>query len=714
MTFLAPLAGLLAAAVALPILLGLYLLKLRRRPLRVSSTLLWEQAVQDLQANVPLRWLKWSWLFLLQMVAIACVLVAIARPAIPGVVGEASRVIVLIDRSASMSCLDGAGGTPEKPATRLDEARRAALGVVEQALHASSGPGGRTPEIMIVGYAAEARTLTRFTSSRTELTESIQKLDGTDQPDDLGAGLDTVRALDAGRDGELVAAPRTSVVVITDHAVGAEQMGGHLPAGTSLRTVLVGPATKPPEARSPTDNLGIVALSAARDANTPATARVFVRVISTLSSEEETTLSCRVDDRPAGVFALKIPGAAPGPDERISPGAASATFELEAPQGGLVTVAISRPDVLACDNQGAVLLGPATRPKVLVVGPGDEPEDPYRSVRGPSGVDRFLWGVLQELDLSALRVIDAAAYKTAVSAAETPSRAWADYDLIIFDRVTPAIAPSVPTLSIGAGLPSLGVRVEAAKPGDPAAAPTRFALWTRTHPVFRYGAPDAVLVAPPMKVYLPPDDSQLGKDHAFTELAQGASGPLVIAIDDDRVPGSVPRRIILAFDLLRTNWGPDVTFPVFVASAVDHLTGRGDSGAGVAYTTTQSVAVVPLPGAAELHVRGPREFTVPLRRPATGEQVSTEPVSLGVLDRAGVYVVEGARLGNATIAVNMLSERESSLAIGEQVTAAELSGDSTPAAAREKSGREIWHWFIGAAGALSCLEWIVYALRSRT
>ena len=54
-TFLAPTSSLLAAAVVLPLLVAMYLLKLRRRPLRVSSVLLWEKFGSDLQVNVPLN-----------------------------------------------------------------------------------------------------------------------------------------------------------------------------------------------------------------------------------------------------------------------------------------------------------------------------------------------------------------------------------------------------------------------------------------------------------------------------------------------------------------------------------------------------------------------------------------------------------------------------------------------------------------------------------
>ena len=64
MTFLNPWSAILAAAVAVPLLLLLYFLKLRRQTLRMASTLLWRSATVDLQANVPFQRLRWSLLLL--------------------------------------------------------------------------------------------------------------------------------------------------------------------------------------------------------------------------------------------------------------------------------------------------------------------------------------------------------------------------------------------------------------------------------------------------------------------------------------------------------------------------------------------------------------------------------------------------------------------------------------------------------------------------
>ena len=57
-SFLNPWTAAIAASIAVPALLVLYFLKLRRREMPVSSTLLWRKAIQDLQVNAPRRSLK--------------------------------------------------------------------------------------------------------------------------------------------------------------------------------------------------------------------------------------------------------------------------------------------------------------------------------------------------------------------------------------------------------------------------------------------------------------------------------------------------------------------------------------------------------------------------------------------------------------------------------------------------------------------------------
>ena len=80
MTWATPTLAIIAAAIAIPSLVILYFLKLRRRSVEISTTLLWRKAIQDLQANAPFQKLRRNILLLLQLLALAAALFAIAQP----------------------------------------------------------------------------------------------------------------------------------------------------------------------------------------------------------------------------------------------------------------------------------------------------------------------------------------------------------------------------------------------------------------------------------------------------------------------------------------------------------------------------------------------------------------------------------------------------------------------------------------------------------
>src|SRR5687767_5685112 len=105
-TFLNPWMAAAAAAVAIPSLLILYFLKLRRRELAVSSTLLWKKAVQDLQVNAPFQRLRRNLLLLLQLLLLLLLLLALSRPVTYFQPGAGKTTVVIIDRSASMAAND--------------------------------------------------------------------------------------------------------------------------------------------------------------------------------------------------------------------------------------------------------------------------------------------------------------------------------------------------------------------------------------------------------------------------------------------------------------------------------------------------------------------------------------------------------------------------------------------------------------------------------
>ncbi len=714
MTFLAPAAGIVGAAIALPALLALYFLRLRRRPLRVSSTLLWEQAARDLQVNVPLRMIRWSALLLLHLAALTCLLIAVARPAIGSGGAAGSRVVIIIDCSGSMGATDmpphspsSAAATGGSPRTRLAAAKDRAFDLIESIGRA--GAGGARPRCMVMSMASAPQALTGFTTDLRELRDAVESVAQTDQPDDLGAALRLIDAMtsDAAREDEAgSAAP--AVYLVTDGVLDpptAQQRRGIWPMMLLVPRRAEGGAPAPA-----IDNIGIVATSARYDPDDQGLIRVFARLVNSGPAEVSVTVRCTVDGEipPGGVTSLTLPAATLEPGTAAS-GEAAAVFAIRPPpsnQPRPLVVSISRPDVLACDDAAGVIIGPPWRPRILVVAP-----DPSAPASAPEP-DLFLLQALEATEPASLRVIPGSAIRAVKPApgAPTPLSPFAGADIVVFDRVEPGAgeAPALPSLSFGAGLPSLGVRIE----NEAAAASTAIALaWRREHPALQFVGLDTLLVAPAASIELPADASAGVGNHVFTSIVDGSTGPLVAEVSEKATSGNTLRRLVVAFDLSRSNWGPDVSFPLFISNAIGYLGGSaiGSSSDGIGHTTTQPIRVTVPEGTRAVTASGGVVFKYELRG------ATDRIVSIGPIPRAGLYRLRtdnGRPADPETVIVNMLSERETRLV--PQLQAGDLPGGVASGPGVTDGGpREIWHWFVLAAILPLTVEWFVYAWRMR-
>jgi Ca-activated chloride channel family protein len=710
-TLLAPIPAILAASVGGLVLVAYYLLKLRRRPVRISSTLLWEQAVKDLQVNAPFRWIRPSWLLLLQAIILGLLATALGRPAIHMESEPAQRVFLLIDRSASMAASDASGG-----GTRLDEAKKRATDIIDRMDRGGAGGGGGRSEGMVIAFAHAPQALTNLTGDKGALREAVNGIEPSDQPGDLRAALRLVEAMTAGS-GDVVdetrERPRSEVVLISDGSFA--DTDSLSVAGALVRFERVGPATGPGTdgTSGPVlDNLGIVALSARRDYNDPSTVRVFVRVQNAGTAAAAVTLTLAVDGRVVSRVPVEVPGAptaaraagqsgviggeAP-PSEGTAPaaagGQASATMDFQETGAAVAVVSIGREDALASDNAAGVVLRPATRPAVLLVVPDPLAQGAGGEASTPASVaaqtDWLLEDVLKEMGLRSLRKVTASQFDG------RGAEALDGVDLVIFDRVEPRALPPVPSISFGAGLPVPGLRVEAGEVGQRSG--TYFASWRRSHPLLRDVSLDSVFVAQPMRMTLPDEGGGAGE----MELARGRSGPLIALVERGLV-----RRLVVAFDLAQSTWPLNVGFPIFLAGSVDYLTLRGDAGgAGRAYTTTEPIEIGAAPGQKTVRLRD-AAGAVRVSAPVVEEEGGPPRAMLGVIDRAGVYATEGAAADVPAVAVNLVDETESAIRVHDAVT---IGGVAVVATREGRAPREVWEWFVLAAAVLLAIEWMVYA-----
>lgn len=720
MTFIAPWAGAVALALGTPVLLALYLLRLRRRALRVGSTMLWERAVQDLQVNVPLRWLRMSLPLVLQALALASVAMALARPVFNPLSAGAGRVVLLIDRSAVMSAADGLLGAPDTPTritpTRLDEAKRRAIDTLESLRRA-----GTPPEVMVVQFAHSAQVLAAWTSDLPTLREAVDSITPSDQPADLGAALKVLEPFATAASPSLVGrtssppasapppdesspsplsaqAPPPEVLVFSCGLAPPPMPDASRLTPLATRLIRVGPAML-----APRRNLGIVALSARRENDDPATLRLFIRIANAAAQAEETTLRISFAGRTPEIVPLTVPGAAGN-----TPGEATATLAINETAGGTLVCELPGGDTLASDDSAALVVSAATRPRVLVVGPGG----PSTSGATKQGIDPFLLSALTATEPAALDTTDALGIERLIASGRLATL----FDLVVLDRVrieTPMPA-GVATLSV-ACVPKL-TGIEWSLNERDGAPTTRCLAWERKHPVLRHAPLDGLYVSPALRLTA----RSIGAAKVDT-LAEGEAGPLIAAIGSGpaAAPASGTRHMLICFELARSNWGPDASFPVFIASAADWLTGRAEAQAGRSFTTTEAISLVPEPGAHDVRLQriGARSasatsIAAPVQPAMNDAGDAAASVSIGPVERAGVYRAVGVKAGGLgdTVAVNLLDPWASVLGTSDTLAGASTSGSLTTGRGGPK---EVWHWFLVAALAISTIEWFVYAWRMR-
>ncbi len=326
MGVLAP-AALALGLLAVPVVL-LYLLRLRRRTQPISSTLLWQQVTEDRAANAPWQRLRRNWLLLLQLLLLAALVVALARPFLLSSNLVQGNVIVLLDASASMLATDGVQG-----ATRFDEA----VGETSRLIDGLAGSSSMT----ILEVGPRPRVLAAATGDKTTLQQGL----ATAQPYAAAADWEAALAL---ANGLAQNASRPEHILITD---------GGLPDGLpdligSVRHIPVG---------SQTANSAITTLALRPSGS----GQVLLAAVSNLGSESQPV---RLD--------LFLDGALY--DARrlvLEPGARSNLTWNELPPGSVVEARLEHPegtaDFLAVDDQAWAGSPAAVDRQVLLVSDGN-------------------------------------------------------------------------------------------------------------------------------------------------------------------------------------------------------------------------------------------------------------------------------------------------------------------------------------------------------
>jgi hypothetical protein len=307
------------------IIIILYLLKMRRRDVRVPATFLWPAKVEEIRANSLFQKLKPSWLLFLQLLALSLAVFALARPQTQqkGLTGEIT--VMVIDSSASMSATD------VKP-SRFEEAKKLAREAIQ-----SAHPGDR---LALIEAGATPKVVFPLSNDPAKQARLLDTLQPTDADGDVGDALRLAAALVGNQEG-------ARIVLLSDGAF--DKVTNFTRGKAALVYKAIGELD---------DNLSISALGTAETATG---LQLFCGVRNHSTKPMDGALTLYADG--AVIDSVKLPGVAPNGQwgHTIAAPAGAKVFEAK----------LEAPDVLKSDNYAVSISDPGAALRVLLVTKGD-------------------------------------------------------------------------------------------------------------------------------------------------------------------------------------------------------------------------------------------------------------------------------------------------------------------------------------------------------
>lgn len=206
MNFLTP-TSLFLFGLAIPII-ALYILKLRRRREPVSTLMFWEQLFKERQTTSLFQRLKHLLSLLLQLLFLALLVLAIARPQFAFITKSARQLILIIDHSASMNAVLNLDPDNPSSESRLDSAKQSALQMVK---------GLRfMDEMSVISCHTRPTIRAPFTNHQKTLRQAIESIKPTDIETDLKPAVDL--AFDVAQ-----TKPNPEIIILSDFQSVSEE-----------------------------------------------------------------------------------------------------------------------------------------------------------------------------------------------------------------------------------------------------------------------------------------------------------------------------------------------------------------------------------------------------------------------------------------------------------------------------------------------------------
>ncbi|MCU0316463.1 MAG: VWA domain-containing protein [Fimbriimonadaceae bacterium] len=306
------------------IIVLLYMLRMRRQEKVVPAAFLWPKQVEEVRANSLIQKLKFSWLMVLQLLALAILVLILARPQQEetGLTGELT--VFVLDRSATMSATDISPN-------RFSSAKQ----FIKSALQATK-PGDKTA---LVVAGSETRVLFPLGRDRAQQERLLDDLTPSDAVGNVEEGLRLAAALVGGEDNG-------RIVLVSDGASG------------NIDQVSLGKAEFVYQmVGKSSENLAITALGVGEGAEGKS---AFVSVRNEGEEDATATLNLYSDGRLISSEKLTL-----DPNRPFGK-----TFSVPS-TSRLLRAELETNDFLASDNSRVALVDPALNLRVLLVSPGN-------------------------------------------------------------------------------------------------------------------------------------------------------------------------------------------------------------------------------------------------------------------------------------------------------------------------------------------------------
>jgi Ca-activated chloride channel homolog len=390
------------------------------------------------------------------------------------------------------------------------------------------------------------------------------------------------------------------------------------------------------------NNLGIVTLDVKPNPEDPAKRAIFTSVANFSGAAADTTVELLFDGQLVETKPVTV----------TPTNTAPVVFVAAQPRDGVFTVRLTAKDDLAADNQASVVSRLPQPVRVLLV------------TKGNRFLEKALAGAAPNVELATVPDFTDVNVK---------------FDLIVLDDVPPTAWPTGNLFAIHVANTNWfesGI-------GEVEAPP--IVDWKNTHPLLRFVNFDNVQIASSLAVKTP---------SWAVALVDSPSSPLVLAGELGR-----QRLVWVGFDTLQSTWPLRISFPIFIANAVDWLnpaTAKAD----------------------QFLIRAGDAFRLPLGdlgQPASAKVTlpdgTVKDVSLGPQARELVFG-ETAQQGTYRVALgtnqlafcaNLLDAAESDITPRNELSLGRRG--EVVATPLKRANLEYWRWFAAAAFAVLMAEW---------